>query len=80
MRAHQLKVNQTKSFFRVLTGKFFGFIVTSKEIHLDPDKINAIQSMQTLKSLEGLGAYKADLFISENSSQICRVNVNFSQG
>ena len=51
MQARQLKVNPTKSFFGVSTGKFLGFIVTSKEIYLDPDKINAIQSMQPLKTL-----------------------------
>ena len=42
MRAHQLKMNPVKSFLGVLSGKFLGFIVTSKGIHLDPDKIKAI--------------------------------------
>jgi len=36
MRAHQLKMNLTKSFLGVSSGKFLGFIVTSKGIHLDP--------------------------------------------
>jgi len=30
-------MNPTKSFFGVSSGKFLRFIVTSKEIHLDPD-------------------------------------------
>jgi len=42
MRAHQLKMNSTKSFLGVSSGKLLGFIVTSKGIHLDPDKIKAI--------------------------------------
>ena len=57
MRAHQLKMNLTKSFLRVSIGKFLGFIVTSKGIHLDPNKIKAIQDMQfpkNLKKLRGL--------------------------
>ena len=42
MRAHQLMMNPTKSFLGVSSGKFLGFIVTSKGIHVDPDKIKAI--------------------------------------
>ena len=38
MRAHQLKMNPTKSFLGVASGKFLGFVVTSKRIHLDPKK------------------------------------------
>ena len=57
MRAHQLKMNLTKSFLGVSSGKFLGFIITSKGIHLDPDKVRAIQSMhlpRNLKELRGL--------------------------
>jgi len=39
MRAHQLKMNPTKSFLGVASGKFLGFVVTSKGIHLDPEKV-----------------------------------------
>jgi len=57
MRAHQLKMNPTKSFLGMSSDKFLGFIVASKGNHMDPDKINAIQNMQppkTLKELRGL--------------------------
>jgi len=57
MRAHQLKMNPTKSFLGVSSGKFIGFVVTFKGIHLDPDKVKAIQEMQpprNLKELRGL--------------------------
>ena len=42
MPAHQLKMNPTKSFLRVASEKFFRFVVTSKGIHLDPEKVHAI--------------------------------------
>ena len=45
MRAHQLKMNPTKSFLGV-SSKFLGFVVTSKRIHLDPKKVRAVQEMQ----------------------------------
>ena len=57
MPAYQLKMNPTKSFLGVSSGKFLGFIVTSKGIHLDPDKVKTIQSMhlpKNLKELRGL--------------------------
>jgi len=57
MRAYRLKMILTKSFLGVSLDKFSGFIVTSKVIHLDPDKIKVIQAMQAprnLKELRGL--------------------------
>ena len=42
MRAHQLKINPTKSFLGVVTGKFLGIVVTSKGIYLDPEKVRTI--------------------------------------
>ena len=43
MLAHQLKMNPTKSFLGVASGKFLGFVITSKRIHLDSEIIRAIQ-------------------------------------
>jgi len=54
MRAHQLKMNLTKSFLGVSSGKFLGFIVTSKGIYLYLDKVKAIQTMQPHKNLKEL--------------------------
>ena len=54
MQDHQLKMNPTKSFLGVSSGKFIGFIVTSKGIHLDQDKIKVIQDMQPPKNLKEL--------------------------
>jgi len=57
MWVHQLRMNPTKSFLRVASGKFLGFVVTSKGIHLDPEKVRVVQEMQpprNLKELRGL--------------------------
>ena len=42
MWVHKLKMNPIKSFLGVTSGNFFGFVVTSKGIHLDPEKVRAI--------------------------------------
>ena len=42
MRAHQLKMNLTKSFLGVASSTFLKFVVTSKGIHLDQEKVCAI--------------------------------------
>jgi len=54
-------MNSTKSFLRVLSGKFLGFIVTSKGTHLDPNKIKAIQDMQPPKKLKELRSLQGRL-------------------
>jgi len=57
MWTHQLKLNPTKSFLGVASSKFLGFFVTSKKIHLDSEKIRAIQKIQpprNLRELRGL--------------------------
>jgi len=59
---NQLNLNPTKSFLGVASGKFFGFFVTSKGIHLDPEKICAVHEMQSprnLKELKGLQGWLA---------------------
>jgi len=50
IRAHQLKMNPTKSFLRVANSKILGIVVTSKGIHLDLEKVRTIQG--TLESLD----------------------------
>ena len=68
MRAYQLKMNLTKFLSGVSSGKFLGFIVTSKEIHLDSDKVKAIQSMHPPKNLKELRGLQGRLAYSEDSS------------
>ncbi|XP_020258994.1 uncharacterized protein LOC109835429 [Asparagus officinalis] len=50
-------MNPTKSFLGMSSGKFLGFVVTTKGIHIDPNKVRAIQELQpprNLKELRGL--------------------------
>ena len=54
MRAHQLKMNPTKSFLGVASGKLLGFVVVSKGIHLDPEKVHIVQEMQPPRNLKEL--------------------------
>ena len=69
-------MNPTKSILGVASGKFLEFIITSKEIHMDPEKIRAVQEMQpprNLKELRGLHRRLAYIqrFIS-NLSRRCQ--------
>ena len=52
MRAHQVQMNPTKSFMGVASGKLLEFVVTSKGIYLNPEKVRAIQKMQPLRNLK----------------------------
>ena len=54
MRAHQLKMNPTKSFLGVASGKFLGFVITSKGIHLNLEKVYVIQEMKPPRNLKEL--------------------------
>jgi len=54
-------MNPIKSFLRVLSGKFLGFIITSKGIYLDPDKVKAIQDMQPPKTFKELRSLQGRL-------------------
>ena len=52
-----IEENPTKSFLGVASGKFLGFIVTSKGIHLDLEKVRVVQEMQpprNVRELRGL--------------------------
>ena len=60
MRAHQLKMNLTKSFLRVASGKFLRFVVTFKGIHLDPEKVRAVRRCNLQEILESLEDCKGD--------------------
>jgi len=51
MHVHHLKMNPTKSFLGVASGKFLGFIVISKGIHLDPEKVRCPEDATSKESL-----------------------------
>lgn len=46
MRRHQLRLNPAKCTFAVQTGKFLGFMITRREIELNPAKVKAIVDMR----------------------------------
>ena len=60
-QVHKLKMNPTKSFLGVASGKLFGFVMTSKGIHLDPEKVRAIQEMQSPRNLRELRGLQGQL-------------------
>jgi len=54
-------MNPTKSFLGIASGKFLGFIVISKGIHLDPEKVHTIQEMQPPRNLRELRGLQGQL-------------------
>ena len=47
-----MKLNPSKCVFRVLSGKFLGFMVSQKGIEANPDKIQAILNMKLPKNIK----------------------------
>ena len=46
LRKHKLRLNASKFSFGVGSGKFLGYMVTQREIEVNPDQIKAINSLQ----------------------------------
>ena len=46
LKDYKMKLNPTKCAFGVSAGKFLGFIVNSRGIEANPDKIRAVLDMQ----------------------------------
>ena len=46
IRKHKLRLNASKCFFGVGSGKFLGYMVTHQGIEVNPDQIKAINSLQ----------------------------------
>ena len=46
LRKHKLRLNASKSSFRVRLGKFQGYMVTHRGIEVNPDQVNAINNLQ----------------------------------
>ena len=67
MRVHQLKMNPTKSFLGVSSGKFLRFIVTSKGIHLAPEKSTPSRRCNLRGISKNLKDYKDDWLTSRGS-------------
>ena len=46
LKDYKMKLNRTKCAFKVSAGKFLGFIVNSRRIEANPEKIRAVLDMQ----------------------------------
>ena len=46
LRKHKLRLNASKCFFGVRSGKFLGYMVTHHGIEVNPDQVKAINSLQ----------------------------------
>ena len=46
LRKHKLRLNASKCFFGVESGKFLGYMVTHCEIEVNPNQIKAINNLQ----------------------------------
>ena len=46
LKDYKMKLNPTKCAFGVSTGKFLGFIINSRGIEANPDKIKVVLDMQ----------------------------------
>ena len=76
LRRHKLRLNVSKCSFGVVSGKFLGYMVTHREIEVNPDQIRAINSLQppwNPKEVQKLTGMMAALnrFISR-SAERCR--------
>jgi len=78
--ADQQKMKPIKSFLGVSSGKFLGFIITSKGIHLTPTKSKSFRVCSFQRPSKSLQIYNAGLPIFEDSSQIYWIIVNLLQG
>ena len=76
LREHKLRLNASKYFFGVGSGKFLAYMVTHRGIEVNPDQVKVINNLQPLRNprevqkLTGMAA-ALNRFISR-SADICR--------
>jgi hypothetical protein len=54
LKKYGMKLNPSKCAFRVSSGKFLGYMVSSRGIKANPEKIQAILEMQSPKTTKQL--------------------------
>ena len=52
LRKYKLGLNASKCLFGVGSGKFLGYMVTHREIEVNPDQIKAINNLQSPRNLK----------------------------
>jgi hypothetical protein len=71
LRKYKLRLNHAKCSFRVKFGKLLGFVMSDKGIEVDPDQVNAIQSMPPLKTERDVRGFLRRLnYIARFTSQL----------
>ncbi|KAL9347259.1 hypothetical protein Peur_058625 [Populus x canadensis] len=71
LRKYKLRLNPAKCSFGVKSGKLLGFVVSDKRIEVDPDKVNAIQSMPPPKTEKDMRGFLGRLnYIARFISQL----------
>ena len=50
LRKHKLRLNASKCYFGVGSGKFLGYMVTHRGIEVNPDQIKAINNLKPLRN------------------------------
>ena len=64
LRSYNIKLNPSKCAFKVLAGKFLGFMVSQRGIEVNPDEIRAIMEMtppRNVKEVQSLNSRVAAL-------------------
>ena len=52
LHSYNMKLNQSKCAFKMMAGKFLGFMVSQRGIEVNPNKIRAIMEMAPLRNLK----------------------------
>ena len=70
LRSYNMKLNPSKCVFEVTAGKFLGFLVSQRGIEVNPEKVQAIielESLRTVKEVQSLNGKIAALnrFVSK---------------
>ena len=73
IKEYRLRLNPQKCTFRVITGKFLGFLVSNRGIEVDPSKIKAILEMLPPRSEKEIKGFLGRLqyisrFVTKNTS------------
>ena len=75
LRKHKLRLNASKCFFSVRSGKFLGYMITHIGIKVNPDQIKVINSLQPphnpKKVQKLIGIVALNRFISRSADR-CR--------
>ena len=52
LHSYNMKLNQSKCAFKMMAGKFLGFMVSQRGIEVNPDKIQAIMEMAAPRNVK----------------------------